>query len=110
MKNVLDWLNNHLILATGVDAKFFSTVILILILVLISRLMMHFVTRGKDVRIQYNIRKTIDYTTFIVGIFIVGRIWFPFEKPVKERSFPFARTLRLILILPPPPHWMQLYD
>ncbi len=33
-------------------------------------------TRGKDVRVQYNIRKVVSYIFFAVGLFIVGRIWF----------------------------------
>ncbi|MBN1480053.1 mechanosensitive ion channel family protein [candidate division KSB1 bacterium] len=76
MKSVINWIKDSIILDSGLDAKFISSVITVLILVFISRILMFILTRGKDVRIQYNIRKTVAYTAFVFGFFIIGRIWF----------------------------------
>ena len=76
MTKIIDWIKTNIIFDGGVDAKFFSSIITIIVLFILSRLLMRILTRGKDVRVQYNIRKTVAYTAFVIGIFIVGRIWF----------------------------------
>lgn len=60
----------------GADAKMVSSIVAIVVLVILTRILILLLARGKDARIQYNLRKTITYVMFIVGVFIVGRIWF----------------------------------
>jgi len=73
---MIHWIKTHGYLNSGADAKFISTLLTIVILFVLGRILMKVLTRGKDVRIQYNIRKTVAYTSFVIGFFIIGRIWF----------------------------------
>lgn len=76
MQRIIDWISKNIIHSHGIDAKFFSSIATIVILIILSRILILFLSRGRDVRIQYNIRKTVTYSTFILGIFIIGRLWF----------------------------------
>ena len=76
MLSVLDWLKQLVSNLQGADAKMVSTILAIVILVVITRILILILARGKDARVQYNLRKTITYVTFVLGAFIIGRIWF----------------------------------
>jgi small-conductance mechanosensitive channel len=73
---IFEWIKTNIYSALDIDAKFISTIITIVVLVILSRIVILILSRKKDVRTQYNIRKSVSYTTFVFGIFLVGRIWF----------------------------------
>ncbi len=87
MQSVLDWLKEQISNLQGIDAKMVNTVLAIVILVVITRILILIFARGKDARVQYNLRKTITYITFVLGAFIIGRIWF---KGIQAMSTYFA--------------------
>lgn len=76
MTKISELLKNNLTFIQGIDAKFFNTIITIFVLIIFGRILIRLLSRGKDVKVQYNLRKTISYSLFAIGLFIIGRIWF----------------------------------
>lgn len=60
----------------GIGNKLLYSVSAIVFFWLLSRLLTGLLQRGREVQIQYRIRKTIAYTTSAAAILVVGRIWF----------------------------------
>lgn len=76
MSTVWEWIKQNILLIQGANPKLANTLLSIIFLVILSRAVIFIFSRGKDVRVQYNLRKTITYVTFAIGTFLIGRIWF----------------------------------
>ncbi len=77
MKQIYSWLQTQLQTTTPLQDHIIETILTVLLLWLFARLFYFIVNRRvKDIRVQYTWRKTISYSSFILGIFIIGRIWF----------------------------------
>ncbi|MBZ0269999.1 mechanosensitive ion channel family protein, partial [bacterium] len=60
----------------GINNKLLYTASAILFFWLLARLLSALLQRGRDVQVQYRIRKTVGYATSAAAIFVIGRIWF----------------------------------
>ena len=58
------------------ESKIFYTILAIVFFWLIRRLILIVFLRGKDVQVQYRIRKTVAYITYPLAFLVIGRIWF----------------------------------
>lgn len=77
MQEILSWLQELLGIDHSVQTRLFSSVVTIFAFWLIRLLLLKLIRRRiKDIRLQYRWRKTTTYVTFIIAIFLVGRIWF----------------------------------
>jgi small-conductance mechanosensitive channel len=59
-----------------INNKLLYSIAAILFFWLLARLLSTLLQRGRDVPVQYRIRKTVAYTTGAAAILVVGRIWF----------------------------------
>ncbi len=77
MDTILQWLDGTIGVTPGLQRSLLSSVATILILWLIRRVVLAAVARrAKDVRIRYRWNKTSAYVAGVIGIMLVGRIWF----------------------------------
>ncbi|MEJ2469934.1 MAG: mechanosensitive ion channel family protein [Desulfuromonadales bacterium] len=58
------------------ESKGFYTLLAIVLFWLINRLVLLVLLRGRDVQVQYRIRKTVAYITYPLAFLVIGRIWF----------------------------------
>jgi len=58
------------------DSKVFHTLLAIVVFWLINRLVLMVFMRGRDVQVQYRVRKTVTYITYPLAFLVIGRIWF----------------------------------
>ncbi len=77
----MDSISNYLTesgLPVEILLRVIQTVIVIAVLVVGRRLIQGVINRRvDDVEWQYRAAKTIDYTIIVIGIFLIGRMWFP---------------------------------
>ncbi len=77
MQNLIAGIQKTIGLSPEIQIKFFTSIIIILILWFLRTLAIKLVRfRTEDVRISYNWRKILSYITIILGIFSVTRVWF----------------------------------
>jgi small-conductance mechanosensitive channel len=60
----------------GIGDKLLYTLVAVVALMLVGRLLSAVLQRGRAVKVQYRIRKIVGYSTSVVTILLVGRIWF----------------------------------
>lgn len=71
-----EFITNNLGISSDLQGRIFSSLLIILLLWLVRFLLLKFTKRrAKDVRILYSWRKAITYSTVILSILLVGRIW-----------------------------------
>ena len=58
------------------DSKIFYTILAVVFFWLFRRLLLLILIRGRDVQVQYRIRKTVAYVTYPLAFLVIGRIWF----------------------------------
>jgi small-conductance mechanosensitive channel len=58
------------------ESKIFYSMLAIVFFWLIRRLTLIVLLRGRDVQVQYRIRKTVAYITYPLAFLVIGRIWF----------------------------------
>lgn len=76
MENIYTWLEGITGFSTILIAKLIKSFLVILGFVVLNRLVSRIVfKRTEDVYSRYRWRKTQDYITFIIGIFIISSIW-----------------------------------
>ncbi len=77
----MDAISNYLTdsgLPIEIMLRVIQTVVVIGVLVIGRRLLQRVINnRVDEVEWQYRGAKTLDYTIFIIGIFLIGRMWFP---------------------------------
>ncbi len=64
------------------ESKGFYTLLAIVLFWLINRLVLLVLLRGRDVQVQYRIRKTVAYITYPLAFLVIGRIWFAGFKDI----------------------------
>ena len=77
MEKLTRWIEAASQISPAIQIKLFTSIVIILILWLIHLLVTTIVwRRTEDARVRYRWRKTSIAVTAILGIFLVGRIWF----------------------------------
>jgi small-conductance mechanosensitive channel len=77
MKNLMDWTQKALGLSPEVQIKIFASLVIALVLWILYSLIKKIVQRRtENVRIRYSWRKTSGYILIVLGIFLIGRLWF----------------------------------
>ncbi|MBN4057214.1 mechanosensitive ion channel [bacterium AH-315-J21] len=77
MENLQEYISDFFALDPATVSRVISSTLLIIVLSLIRLVVLRFVFRHTDdVRTRYNWRKTSTYVSVILGILIIGRIWF----------------------------------
>ncbi|MBN1999567.1 mechanosensitive ion channel family protein [candidate division KSB1 bacterium] len=77
MKKVYEWLILQLQSTIPFQDHLLGTVFTIFFLWLLARFINFIINRRtQDVRVQYTWRKAVSYSSFVLGIFFIGRIWF----------------------------------
>jgi len=77
MKGLLDQFSSLLAINPELADKIIVSLVVILVLVLLRMVALRLVNRKTDdVRVRYNWRKSITYVAALLGLLIVGRVWF----------------------------------
>ena len=77
METLTNWIAQATKLSPWVQANLFTSIIIILILWLLRTLVMSIVLRRtEDVRLRYRWRKTSKSIAVVLGLVLVGRVWF----------------------------------
>ena len=77
MKNLMAWIQETIGLNPEVQIKIFASLVIILVLWILYSLIIKIVwRRTENVRTRYNWRKTLDYIVLVLGILLIGRLWF----------------------------------
>jgi small-conductance mechanosensitive channel len=77
MESLRDYLSDVFTLHPDVVNKLITSAIVIVVLIIIRFAVIRTVSRRtEDVRIRYNWRKSSTYTAVLLGLLILGRIWF----------------------------------
>ncbi|MCB8989998.1 MAG: mechanosensitive ion channel [Ardenticatenaceae bacterium] len=77
MEQISELLQSYLNLSIEMQSKLFVSLLILLLLWLVRFLAARFIHQQfhGNTRAQYNWRKVIQYTTVILGIFLIGRVW-----------------------------------
>lgn len=77
MKNLMDWIQKALGLSPDVQIKIFASLVIALVLWILYSLIIKIVwRRTENIRTRYSWRKTSGYVVIVLGVFLVGRLWF----------------------------------
>ncbi len=74
--DILDYLRNEVFAGNGIESKIFYSILALLFFMLMQRIILLFLLRGREVQAQYKIRKIVTYIIFLVAFLVIGRIWF----------------------------------
>lgn len=76
MENIYTWLEEVTGLSPLMISKLLKSIIIIIGFVIVNKLISRYVfKRTEDVYTRYRWRKTQDYITFFIGLFIISSIW-----------------------------------
>ena len=70
------YLNDEVVAGQGLEAKLLYTVLALLLFWLIRQAVLLPLLRGREVQVQYRIRKAVTYSTWALSFLVIGRIWF----------------------------------
>ncbi len=71
------WLDQNVGLSENLQAKLLETLLVVLVLILLRQLALYTLRRRtSDILLRYRWRKGITYATVVVGVLLVGRVWF----------------------------------
>lgn len=77
MENFMAWIQENIDLSPEVQTKIFTSLIITLVLWMLYSLIIKIVWhRTENVRTRYNWRKTSGYIVIVLGVFLIGRLWF----------------------------------
>lgn len=83
MKQIADLISNATGLGSGMQMKIISSLIIVLGLWLARFLIVNIMWRRiEDVRNRYIAQKTVTYTVVLLGIIMIGRVWFEGFEPL----------------------------
>ena len=71
-----NYLNEQVLSGQGLAGKLFYTLLALLAFWFIRRLALALLLRGREVQVQYRIRKLVAYSTWPLAFLVIGRIWF----------------------------------
>ncbi|MBW2688937.1 MAG: mechanosensitive ion channel family protein [Deltaproteobacteria bacterium] len=72
----LTTLRDQLFSGQILESKVFYSILAIVFFWLVRRIILIVLLRGRDVQVQYRIRKTVAYITYPLAFLVIGRIWF----------------------------------
>jgi len=67
---------DYLLSGRFLESRIFSTILAVVVILLAKSLIMAVLLRGRDVQVQYRIRKTVIYISYPLMFLLVGSIWF----------------------------------
>jgi small-conductance mechanosensitive channel len=70
------YLRDHVLSGQGLEAKLFYSLLALLSFWAIRRVALIVFLRGREVQVQYRIRKLVAYITWPCAFLVIGRIWF----------------------------------
>jgi small-conductance mechanosensitive channel len=70
------YLHDHILTGDGLEAKVFYSLLVLLFFLVVRRLVLALLLRGREVQAQYRIRKVVAYITWALVFLVIGRIWF----------------------------------
>jgi small-conductance mechanosensitive channel len=73
---VWNYLHEHLLTGYGPGAKFFYSLVALLVFWVARKVALLILLRGKEVQAQYHMRKLVAYITWPLAFLVIGRIWF----------------------------------
>ncbi|MDD5014697.1 MAG: hypothetical protein PHW73_06295 [Atribacterota bacterium] len=77
MKNLMEWIQETIGLSPEVQIKIFASLVIILVLWILYSLIIKIVwRRTENIRTRYSWRKTLDYIVLVLGLLLIGRLWF----------------------------------
>ena len=77
MKNLMEWIQKALGLSPEVQIKIFASLVISLVLWVLYSIIVKIVwRRTENVRTHYTWRKTSGYIIIVLGVFLIGRLWF----------------------------------
>jgi len=77
MKNLMAWIQETIGLSPEVQTKIFASLMITLVLWILYSLIIKIVwRRTENVRTLYSWRKTSGYIVIVLGVFLIGRLWF----------------------------------
>jgi len=77
MKNLTEWIQKALGLSPEVQIKIFASLVISLVLWVLYSIIVKIVwRRTENARSRYTWRKTSGYVVIILGLFLIGRLWF----------------------------------
>lgn len=77
MDRITDWLDDTMGLDSGTQAKLLLSLVIVLVLWILRRLALRLVTRRTDdIKVRYRWQKSLSYAAALVGILLVGRVWY----------------------------------
>ena len=98
MTNISRWIENITGFSPGFQEQLFSSIAIILILVLLRRIGLKIIwKRTEDNQLRYRWQKTITYISVILGIFIVVRVWFVGIQPLATLHGLITEWLAIVL-------------
>ena len=77
LENIREFLQTQFQLSPETQEKLFTTLLIILIMVVARWIVLRYVNKRflEDTRALYTWRKTVEYTIYVVGAILIGRIW-----------------------------------
>ena len=77
MKNLMAWIQETIGLSPEVQTKIFASLMFTLVLWILYSLIIKIVwRRTENVRTLYSWRKNSGYIVIVLGVFLIGRLWF----------------------------------
>jgi len=77
MKNLMEWIQETIGLSPEVQIKIFTSLVIALVLRILYSLIIKIVwRRTENIRTRYTWRKTSGYVVIVLGVFLIGRLWF----------------------------------
>jgi len=77
MKDLMAWIQETIDLSPEVQTKIFASLMITLVLWILYSLIIKIVwRRTENVRTLYSWRKTSGYIVIVLGVFLIGRLWF----------------------------------
>lgn len=74
--DIWNFLHDRVFTGQGVEAKLFYSLIALIAFWILRRMLLLLLLRGREVQVQYRIRKIVVYVTWPIAFLVVGRIWF----------------------------------
>jgi small-conductance mechanosensitive channel len=83
MNKITDWIQEFTGLSPQMQTRIFTSLIIIILLWMIRTIIIRIVSRRtEDPYVRYRWRKSTIYVTVVLGLLIVGRIWFAGIQPI----------------------------
>jgi len=71
-----NYLHDYVLTGQGPEAKLFYSLLALVAFWIVRRITLALMLRGREVQVQYRIRKMVAYITWPLAFLVIGRIWF----------------------------------